>query len=74
VVAPMLVSGSLDNTVKKWDVETGKVTKTLVGHIEGVWAAGSDKMRLVTGNHDRTIKVSSSSVRIHKSMLMMIQV
>ncbi|KAI0050014.1 WD40 repeat-like protein [Auriscalpium vulgare] len=56
---PLLVSGSLDNTIKVWDVETGKTLRTLFGHIEGVWAVASDKMRLVSGSHDRTIKVWS---------------
>ena len=54
---PVLVSGSLDNTIKLWDIETGKAVRTLFGHIEGVWAVASDKMRLVSGSHDRTIKV-----------------
>ncbi|KAI0328083.1 WD40 repeat-like protein [Cubamyces sp. BRFM 1775] len=56
---PVLISGSLDNTIKIWDIETGKVQRTLFGHIEGVWAVASDKLRLVSGSHDRTIKVWS---------------
>ncbi|EIM90473.1 WD40 repeat-like protein [Stereum hirsutum FP-91666 SS1] len=56
---PMIVSGSLDNTIRIWDVESGKTTKTLFGHIEGVWTVASDRMRLVSGSHDRTIKVWS---------------
>ncbi|KAG9318377.1 WD40 repeat-like protein [Chiua virens] len=54
---PVLISGSLDNTIKVWDVETGKAMRTLFGHIEGVWAVACDKLRLVSGSHDRTIKV-----------------
>jgi len=54
---PLLISGSLDNTIRLWDIETGKVTKTLFGHIEGVWGVACDKLRLVSGSHDRTIKV-----------------
>ncbi|GJE97945.1 WD40 repeat domain-containing protein [Phanerochaete sordida] len=54
---PVLISGSLDNTIKVWDLETGKASQTLFGHIEGVWAVASDKLRLVSGSHDRTIKV-----------------
>ncbi|KZP24832.1 WD40 repeat-like protein [Athelia psychrophila] len=54
---PVLISGSLDNTIKIWDIRSGKATKTLFGHIEGVWAVASDKLRLVSGSHDRTIKV-----------------
>lgn len=58
---PMLISGSLDNTIKLWDIETGNTLRTLFGHIEGVWAVVSDKLRLVSGSHDRTIKVCSIS-------------
>ena len=54
---PVLISGSLDNTIKIWDIDTAKVQRTLFGHIEGVWAVASDKLRLVSGSHDRTIKV-----------------
>lgn len=54
---PMLISGSLDNTIRVWDVETGKAMTTLFGHIEGVWAVACDKLRLVSASHDRTIKV-----------------
>jgi len=56
---PLLISGSLDNTIKMWDIETGKTVRTFFGHIEGVWAIASDKLRLVSGSHDRTIKVWS---------------
>ncbi|KAI0373368.1 WD40 repeat-like protein [Pilatotrama ljubarskyi] len=56
---PVLISGSLDNTIKIWDIDSGKVQRTLFGHIEGVWAVASDKLRLVSGSHDRTIKVWS---------------
>ncbi|KAH8102852.1 WD40-repeat-containing domain protein [Cristinia sonorae] len=54
---PVLISGSLDNTIKLWDIESGKAVRTLFGHIEGVWAVASDNLRLVSGSHDRTIKV-----------------
>jgi F-box/WD-40 domain protein MET30 len=53
----LLVSGSLDNTVKLWDLDSGKVVRTLFGHLEGVWAVACNRMRVVSGSHDRTIKV-----------------
>ncbi|KZT66705.1 WD40 repeat-like protein [Daedalea quercina L-15889] len=53
----VLISGSLDNTIRLWDIDSGEATDTLFGHIEGVWAVASDKLRLVSGSHDRTIKV-----------------
>ena len=55
---PILVSGSLDNTIKIWDIDTAKAQQTYFGHIEGVCGVASDKMRLVSASHDRTIKVS----------------
>jgi F-box/WD-40 domain protein MET30 len=58
---PVLISGSLDNTIKVWDIDSQKATQTLFGHIEGVWAVASDKLRLISGSHDRTIKVRFSS-------------
>lgn len=59
---PVLISGSLDNTIKIWDIDMGKVQRTLFGHIEGVWAVASDRLRLVSGSHDRTIKVNFSFI------------
>ncbi|KAJ7752103.1 F-box/WD repeat-containing protein pof1 [Mycena metata] len=56
---PLLISGSLDNTIKLWDVDSSEALSTFFGHIEGVWAVASDKLRLVSGSHDRTIKVWS---------------
>ena len=54
---PVLLTGSLDNTIKVWDVETGRPLKTLFGHIEGVWTVDGDRLRVVSGSHDRTIKI-----------------
>lgn len=53
----IIISGSLDNTIKVWDIDRGKSTDTMFGHIEGVWAIASDRLRIVSGSHDRTIKV-----------------
>lgn len=54
---PHLITGSLDNTLKIWDISTGRIIKTLFGHLEGVWSVASDSLRLVSGAHDRTVKV-----------------
>jgi F-box/WD-40 domain protein MET30 len=57
---PLIVSASLDNTIKTWDVEKGICTRTMFGHIEGVWDVDVDKLRIVSGSHDRTLKVCCS--------------
>ena len=58
---PLIISASLDNTIKMWDVEGGLCKRTMFGHIEGVWDVDVDKLRIVSGSHDRTLKVSSLS-------------
>ena len=55
---PILISGSLDNTIRVWDIDTAEAV-TYFGHIEGVWGVACDKMRLVSASHDRTIKVGN---------------
>ncbi|GME76207.1 unnamed protein product [Ambrosiozyma monospora] len=52
-----LLSASLDNTIKLWDVKTGKCVRTQFGHIEGVWSIAADTFRIVSGAHDKLIKV-----------------
>ena len=64
---PVLISGSLDNTIKTWDINTGKAVKTFFGHIEGVWSVAADKMRLISGSHDRTIKASPFTHPLRKA-------
>lgn len=52
-----LLTSSLDNTIKLWDVKTGKCVRTQFGHIEGVWSINADTFRIVSGAHDRLVKV-----------------
>ncbi|KAH0603412.1 uncharacterized protein H6S33_007734 [Morchella sextelata] len=52
-----MITAALDSTVKFWDVATGKCTKTLFGHIEGVWALAADSLRVISGSQDRMTKV-----------------
>ncbi|KAL0092798.1 quinon protein alcohol dehydrogenase-like superfamily [Phycomyces blakesleeanus] len=54
---PILMSGSLDNTIKIWDMTTGVCLRTLFGHVEGVWGLAYDKLRIVSGSHDKTIRI-----------------
>lgn len=52
-----LLSGSLDSTLKIWDVRTGRCVRTLFGHIEGIWSVSADNFRVVSGAHDKLVKV-----------------
>jgi hypothetical protein len=54
-----LVSGSLDKTIKVWNLSTGKEIRTLTGHTDAVWsvALSADGQTLVSGGLDQTIKV-----------------
>jgi len=54
-----LVSGSADNTIKLWDVETGQEIRTLKGHYSVVNSVNfsPDGKTLVSGSDDNTIKL-----------------
>ncbi|MCU0567407.1 MAG: serine/threonine protein kinase [Oculatellaceae cyanobacterium Prado106] len=55
----ILASGSLDKTVKLWDLTTGKLLHTLTGHQAPVTsvALSQDGRTLVSGSGDRSIKI-----------------
>ncbi|AVH72605.1 nSTAND1 domain-containing NTPase [Nostoc sp. 'Lobaria pulmonaria (5183) cyanobiont'] len=54
-----LASGSDDNTIKLWDVSTGKAIKTLTGHSSMVISVvfSPDGKTLASGSDDNTIKL-----------------
>lgn len=53
------VSGSADNTVKLWDLETGRLEKTLKGHHDCVVSVTftPDNRWVVSGSFDNTMKI-----------------
>lgn len=55
----IIVSGSEDNTIKLWDLNTGECLATLAGHEAGVRAVAisPDGQLLVSGSADNTIKL-----------------
>lgn len=52
-----LISAALDGTIKFFDVATGRCTRTLFGHVEGVWALAADSLRVISGAQDSMVKV-----------------
>jgi WD40 repeat protein len=53
------VTGSLDDTAKVWDAQSGAAVLTLKGHTDDVRSAtfSRDGSRIVTGGFDGTAKV-----------------
>lgn len=52
----MLFSGSVDTTVKCWDLFSGDVIASLEGHCGPVWALAQKGMSLFSCSEDRTIR------------------
>ncbi|KAI9502718.1 quinon protein alcohol dehydrogenase-like superfamily [Coemansia spiralis] len=54
---PFMITGSLDSTMRVWDIETGECLDTVFGHVEGIWSMTFDALRIVSGSNDGTLKV-----------------
>ena len=54
-----IISGSYDQTIKIWDVKTGKLLKTFTGHSDDInsLALSKDGKILVSSSGDKTIKI-----------------
>lgn len=53
-----LACGTADGMVRLWDLRSGQVHRSLVGHTGPVTTLQFDDMHLVTGSADRSIRVS----------------
>ena len=54
-----LACGTADGMVRLWDLRSGQVHRSLVGHTGAVTCLQFDDIHLVTGSLDRSIRVSS---------------
>ncbi|XP_046574682.1 LOW QUALITY PROTEIN: F-box/WD repeat-containing protein 7-like [Haliotis rubra] len=53
-----LASGSMDQTIKLWDIKSGELLQTLKGHTRGVWCLNFyTKHLLISGSYDSTIRI-----------------
>ena len=53
----ILATGSYDNTIKIWDIETGQEIRTLRGHEKGIRALQFDDTKLISGSIDKSLKI-----------------
>ncbi len=55
----ILASGSRDNSVKIWDVKSGKKIKTLKGHSNTILSVAFDNTgkTLASGSEDESVKI-----------------
>lgn len=51
-----LATGSYDNTIKIWDLESGQEVRTLEGHTRGIRSLQMDEQKLVSASLDGTVK------------------
>ncbi len=54
-----MASGSYDNTIKLWDISTGKWKRTLEGHLNAIYSLAFDNegTKLASGSFDATVKL-----------------
>src|SRR5437762_3119905 len=54
-----IISGSNDNSIKIWDLETGECIHTLLGHHRSVISVclTSDNKKIISGSRDKSIKI-----------------
>ena len=60
-----LACGTADGMVRLWDLRSGQVHRSLVGHTGAVTCLQFDDTHLVTGSADRSIRVSLSLHFLH---------
>ena len=53
----IMATGSYDNTIKIWDMDTGEVIRTLRGHQSGIRTLQFNESMLVSGSLDHTVKI-----------------
>ena len=51
------MSGSVDRTIRVWNMRSGECVRLMQGHTGGIWCLQFDKEKVVSGAWDTTIKV-----------------
>ena len=63
-----LACGTADGMVRLWDLRSGQVHRSLVGHTGAVTCLQFDDVHLVTGSLDRSIRVSHESFTLARPL------
>ena len=53
----IIISGSWDNSIKIWDIDSGKCINTLTSHTDWVRSVTVSKNKIISCSDDRTIKI-----------------
>ena len=53
----LIISGSVDKTIKIWDINSGECLKTLEGHTNVVMSVFAKDNLIISGSYDKTIRI-----------------
>jgi F-box/WD-40 domain protein MET30 len=53
----LLATGSYDNTIKVWNINSGEEIRTMRGHTSGIRCLQFDSTKLISGSLDGTVKI-----------------
>ncbi|KAJ3208374.1 general transcription repressor, partial [Dinochytrium kinnereticum] len=58
-VDPCVITGSLDNVIRLWDIRTGQLLERFIGHTNSVYSVSffPDGRSIVSGSLDKTLKI-----------------
>ena len=54
----LIISGSSDEKIKIWDIDTGLCIKTLEGHTHSIWSVAIKDNLIISGSNDKTIRIN----------------
>lgn len=65
----LLISGSLDKTIRVWDLDSGATMRVLTGHTSAVRALATIDGNIVSGSRDATIRVWDAATGAQRRVL-----